>query len=223
MGIHRFPLISNIQAAIPCGMYWNVLDLFMTWGPQRWVFDIWGDSHIVDYTRYLFCLVLCVCCLLSIGTGTQHQQKTTRCVSGDWTGGGSDVSVGRCYLALDQCHQPRTGCWGCWPAKSEHGHQRGLYPQAWPTSLSPLEEPEAEGLILFPLRSAMEWGQAKSSMPLTVTRLIHASDVPKEPGCWRSCASSGRSTSCSLWAPRRSSDVRVLLPPIWIYLPTGLG
>ena len=83
MGIHRFPLISNIQAAIPCGMYWNVLDLFMTWGPQRWVFDIWGDSHIVDYTRYLFCLVLCVCCLLSIGTGTQHQQKTTRCVSGD--------------------------------------------------------------------------------------------------------------------------------------------
>ena len=50
MGIHRFPLISNIQAAIPCGMYWNVLDLFMTWGPQRWVFDIWGDSHIVDYT-----------------------------------------------------------------------------------------------------------------------------------------------------------------------------
>ena len=78
MGIHRFPLISNIQAAIPCGMYWNVLDLFMTWGPQRWVFDIWGDSHIVDYTGYLFCLVLCVCCLLSIGTGTQHQQKNNK-------------------------------------------------------------------------------------------------------------------------------------------------
>ena len=57
---YSFPLISNIQAAIPCGMYWNVLDLFMTWGPQRWVFDIWGDSHIVDYTGFLFCLVLCL-------------------------------------------------------------------------------------------------------------------------------------------------------------------
>ena len=75
MGIHRFPLISNIQAAIPCGMYWNVLDLFMTWGPQRWVFDIWGDSHIVDYTGYLFCLVLCVCCLLSIGGPNTNKKR----------------------------------------------------------------------------------------------------------------------------------------------------
>jgi hypothetical protein len=75
----------------------------------------------------------------------------------------------------------------------------------------------------FCFLSDRPWSEAKQKVPWPWRS--HASSMP--PMCPRSRgagapASSERSTSCSLWAPRRSSDVPVHLPPIWIYLPTGL-
>ena len=222
-------LPSNIK--YPAAIYWNVLEcigsnLFMTWGHNIGYYLIFGGIHILLTILGFYFVWCCVCCLLSIGIGTQHQQKKTmKYVSGDWTGGDSDVSVGRCYLALVQFtlvpqtknkgitqHQSRTGCSGCWPAKSE----------PCPTSLGALEEPA--GLRdSFCFLSGRPRSEAKQKVPCPWRS--HASSMP--PMCPRSRgagapASSERSTSCSLWAPRRSSDVRVLLPPIWIYLPTGL-
>ena len=88
MGIHPFPLISNIQQ-LSIGMYWNVLEcigsnLFMTWGHNIGYYLIFGGIHILLTILGIYFVWCCVCCLLSIGTGTQHQQKKTmKYVSGD--------------------------------------------------------------------------------------------------------------------------------------------
>ena len=181
-------LPSNIK--YPAAIYWNVLEcigsnLFMTWGHNIGYYLIFGGIHILLTILGFYFVWCCVCCLLSIGIGTQHQQKKTmKYVSGDWTGGDSDVSVGRCYLALVQFtlvpqtknkgitqHQSRTGCSGCWPAKSE----------PCPTSLGALEEPA--GLRdSFCFLSGRPRSEAKQKVPCPWRS--HASSMP--PMCPRS-------------------------------------
>ena len=230
-------LPSNIKypAAIPCGMYWNVLDRIYSWlgVPNIGYYLIFGGIHILLTILDIYFVWCCVCCLLSIGgpnTNKKRQWDMSLVIELVVIQMFQLAVVTWLWFNLPWCHKPRIRAS---PNTNQERDTGAVDQQNLSMAINVAYIPNlaltgciggAWGLRgSFCFLSDRPWSEAKQKVPWPWRS--HASSMP--PMCPRSRgagapASSERSTSCSLWAPRRSSDVPVHLPPIWIYLPTGL-